>query len=109
MEHGGPRDHQGILSVIKISGRVLHVMNRPARDLRGHGKSVRGVIGKIREGFDCLRGARNVDGIRSIVIIARAAGCTEECRPEVLEAKTELWSECCIAGAFDVALEAVEI
>jgi len=103
------RDTQRIPAVIEVSVAILHILNRPAGCPEGESERFRISGSEIGERVDRLGRTLNVDGVRALVVILRAAGCFNEVILEKTKAVRQVAGELVVAGLVDVALQAVQI
>src|SRR5712692_8935028 len=97
-----------IAAVVKITGAILHICDRPLRDLDRQGQALGIPIVKEHEGIDRLRATLNVQGHGLVIVVSRCSVRKKERRLPPFVSIHQLLIETVIARALLVIFKAVE-
>ena len=109
MKHRGLSFDEWILTVVEKAIRILHIPNRPERNLLREHPAFQIPVRKQRQRVDGLSGALDVHRVSAVVVVLRATAIFEECRREISQASLEVRAKFIVAARFKIAVQAVEV
>lgn len=93
---------------MKVTGGILHVRNRPLRDLYRQWQAVRIAVVEKGQSIDCLRAALNVERQGFAVVVSRGSIRQKESLLPVLVSTRQFLVEAVISRALLVTLKAIQ-
>ena len=85
VQHRRLRHRPAEIAIVEVTVAVLHMVDRPVRDVAGKRKGVGIVIGKERERVDRLPRALAIGRVRRVVVVLGSTVGLEEMPLEIFE------------------------